>query len=126
MSQKNQQKASPGVLAINPAATQKAAPPPTPKGHSSKGNAPRLKLHVRRLPPGLTQAEFETTLGDCWKVGRGKVDWFLFKEGKVSTESVFRIDQRLYLYLTAASFLNFLAHRNHHVPEGRIYELPRQ
>ncbi|DAA74510.1 TPA_exp: putative Nonsense-mediated mRNA decay protein Upf3 [Trichophyton benhamiae CBS 112371] len=86
MSQKNQQKASPGVLAINPAATQKAAPPPTPKGHSSKGNAPRLKLHVRRLPPGLTQAEFETTLGDFWKVGRGKVDWFLFKEGKVSTD----------------------------------------
>ncbi|EZF29322.1 hypothetical protein H101_07002, partial [Trichophyton interdigitale H6] len=88
MSQKNQQKASPGVLAINPAATQRAAPPPTPssKGHSSKGNAPRLKLHVRRLPPGLTQAEFETALGDYWKVGRGKVDWFLFKEGKVSTD----------------------------------------
>lgn len=109
MSQKNQQKASsPGVLAINPAATQKAAPPPTPssKSHSSKGNAPRLKLHVRRLPPGLTQAEFETALGDYWKVGRGKVDWFLFKEGKVSTESVFHVDQGRYLCLTAVSFLS--------------------
>ncbi|EFQ97092.1 hypothetical protein MGYG_00135 [Nannizzia gypsea CBS 118893] len=87
MSQKAHQKASPGVLAINPSATQKAAPPPAPsKGHSSKGNAPRLKLHVRRLPPGLTQAEFESTLGDYWKVGQGKIDWFLFKEGKVSTD----------------------------------------
>ncbi|KAM5489362.1 hypothetical protein MaudMau93_003391 [Microsporum audouinii] len=93
MSQKPQPKASPGVLAINAAATQKAAPPPAPsKEHSSKANAPRLKLHVRRLPPGLTQAEFESALGDHWKAGRGKIDWFLFKEGKVSSESVFQLN----------------------------------
>ncbi|EEQ30146.1 conserved hypothetical protein [Microsporum canis CBS 113480] len=93
MSQKPQPKASPGVLAINAAATQKAAPPPAPsKEHSSKANAPRLKLHVRRLPPGLTQVEFESALGDHWKAGRGKIDWFLFKEGKVSSESVFQLN----------------------------------
>ncbi|KAK2848560.1 hypothetical protein FQN49_005603 [Arthroderma sp. PD_2] len=86
MSQKSHSKVSPGVLAINPSVTQKGTPPPTSRGHSSKANAPRLKLHVRRLPPGLTQTEFESCLGDHWAVGRGKIDWFLFKEGKVSTD----------------------------------------
>ncbi|KAF3490784.1 nonsense-mediated mRNA decay protein Upf3 [Arthroderma uncinatum] len=87
MSQKPHSKASPGVLAINPSATQKGAPATTSsRGHSSKANVPRLKLHVRRLPPGMTQGEFESALGDHWKVGRGKIDWFLFKEGKVSTD----------------------------------------
>lgn len=46
----------------------------------------KLKVIVRRLPPGLTELEFTTALGDDWKVGLGKVDWCLYKPGKDSTE----------------------------------------
>ena len=41
---------------------------------------------VRRLPPGLTQAEFESALGEDWKIGAGKVDWSVYKAGKISKE----------------------------------------
>lgn len=34
----------------------------------------------------MTQAEFISILGDQWAVGKGKVDWFYFVNGKVSTE----------------------------------------
>ncbi|KAM3424707.1 hypothetical protein BST61_g6694 [Cercospora zeina] len=63
-----------GVLPIN-AATRAAV--------SAKGPAPRLKLEVRRLPPGLTLSEFEEILGDEWKLGNGKVDWREYRQGKV-------------------------------------------
>lgn len=76
-------KPSAGVLPIPASATQK---PATPAKSTPKSPAPRLKLVVRRLPPGLTQTEFETCLGDEWKVGSGKVDWFQYKNGKVSRE----------------------------------------
>lgn len=77
-------KSTGGVLQIPAAATQKNASAPPKK--APKPAAPRLKLLVRRLPPGLTQAEFETALGSEWKVGGGKVDWFQYKPGKVSKE----------------------------------------
>lgn len=51
-----------------------------------RSNMPRLKLVVRRLPPGSTQEEFELSLGDEWKVGCGRVDWAVYKPGKVSKE----------------------------------------
>lgn len=75
-----------GVLQIPVSATQKGTPAPAPAKSAAKPAAPRLKLIVRRLPPGLTQAEFETNLGDDWKVGSGQVDWFQYKPGKVSKE----------------------------------------
>jgi regulator of nonsense transcripts 3 len=76
-----------GVLQIPVSATQKGSPAPAPATKSAaKPPAPRLKLIVRRLPPGLTQGEFETNLGDDWKVGSGQVDWFQYKPGKVSKE----------------------------------------
>ncbi|KAK4494777.1 hypothetical protein PRZ48_014133 [Zasmidium cellare] len=64
-----------GVLPVN-AATRAAA---------TKGPQPRLKLEVRRLPPGLTLTEFEEILGDEWKLGNGKVDWREYRQGKVKT-----------------------------------------
>lgn len=73
-------KPSGGLLPMPGSTPQKAPNPP------AKTAAPRLKLLIRRLPPGLTQAEFETALGDDWKIGGGKVDWFQYKEGKVSKE----------------------------------------
>ncbi|KAK4619041.1 hypothetical protein CLAFUW4_12427 [Fulvia fulva] len=70
---KNNDRAN-GVLPVT-AATRAAA--------TTKGPAPRLKLEIRRLPPGLTLTEFEETLGDEWKLGNGKVDWREYKQGKV-------------------------------------------
>ncbi|KAJ6105035.1 hypothetical protein N7486_003724 [Penicillium sp. IBT 16267x] len=72
-----------GLLQIPAAATQKTSGP-AKKAH--KPPAPRLKLLIRRLPPGLTQAELEGILGAEWKVGAGKVDWLQYKAGKVSKD----------------------------------------
>lgn len=72
-----------GVLPINPAATRK---PAAAQKSSSRTPGPRLRLIVRRLPPGLTEAEFWEGLGTEWQNGNGKVDWFAFKPGKVSRE----------------------------------------
>lgn len=47
---------------------------------------PSLKVVVRRLAPALTEAEFMKIIGEEWKVGAGRVDWFSYKPGKVSTE----------------------------------------
>src|SRR5215470_17383575 len=78
-----------GMLPIPAAVLQKQAPPNNaPRGPSKKAVAPRLKLIVRRLAPGLTQAEFEAHLGEEWKVGAGKVDCLLYRPGKVSKEYV--------------------------------------
>jgi hypothetical protein len=71
-----------GVLPVT--ALQKNAPASAPRG--PKTPAPRLKLICRRLPPGLTRAEFETLLGEEWKVGAGRVDWLNYRKGKVSKE----------------------------------------
>ncbi|ERF74376.1 hypothetical protein EPUS_02063 [Endocarpon pusillum Z07020] len=78
-----------GILAIPAAVTGKkastnssAAPKLSPRTGSQK-----LRLIVRRLPPGLTQAEFEVILGEEWRVGAGRVDWFAYKDGKISKDS---------------------------------------
>jgi len=65
-------------------------------GNATKPSAPkyvaaRLKVVVRRLAPGLSEEEFTAILGDEWKVGRGKVDWFCYEPGK---------DSKKYSYLT--------------------------
>lgn len=69
------------------ASRRSAAGPSTP---SMKTTAPKLRLIVRRLPPGLTQEEFEQTLGEEWRAGAGKVEWMAYKEGKVSKEYVWK------------------------------------
>ncbi len=74
-----------GVLSIPASATQKRSGVDS-EGLNSKPATTRLKIVIRRLPPGLTQAEFEEALGDDWRVNRGKVDWAVYKEGKVSKE----------------------------------------
>ena len=56
-----------------------------------KSTGPRLKVVIRRLAPGLTEAEFIKLLGDDWKLGQGRVDWFSYKQGKDSQEYVFAI-----------------------------------
>lgn len=86
MTQISDGKSTGGVLQIPAAATQKNASTASKK--APKPAAPRLKLLVRRLPPGLTQSEFENALGSEWMAGAGRVDWYQYKPGKVSKESV--------------------------------------
>ncbi|RYO13575.1 hypothetical protein AA0111_g12209 [Alternaria arborescens] len=61
-----------------------------PQAQTSRGPKaaqPRLKLICRRLPPGLTKAEFVEALGDEWKLGAGKIDWINYRKGKISTDA---------------------------------------
>ncbi|KAH7385798.1 hypothetical protein BKA66DRAFT_75887 [Pyrenochaeta sp. MPI-SDFR-AT-0127] len=72
-----------GVLPVS--ALHKNAPAQAPRG--PKAAQPRLKLICRRLPPGLTKAEFDGVLGDEWKPGTGKIDWLVYRKGKISTDA---------------------------------------
>jgi regulator of nonsense transcripts 3 len=68
-----------GVIAIS--ASQTSVNAAKPSAHRSTN---KLKVVVRRLPPGLTEEEFTTILGHSWKVGNGKVDWLSYEPGKDS------------------------------------------
>ncbi|KAB5582524.1 Smg-4/UPF3 family-domain-containing protein [Coniochaeta sp. 2T2.1] len=59
-----------------------------PSSKTSKAKAPAEgeKVVIRRLPPGLTEEEFHTILGDTWKSGNGKVGWFDYVKGKISND----------------------------------------
>lgn len=89
-----------GVLPVPAAALQKNTAHSNsngaPRAASNRSQQPRLKLVVRRLAPGLTQQEFELALGDEWKLGQGKVDWFTYKAGKISKEC----DHKPHCFLT--------------------------
>jgi regulator of nonsense transcripts 3 len=74
------------MLQIPASATKKPTITPRPSKTQGRTGLPKLRLIVRRLPPGLTEEEFQTALGDEWKVGAGKVDWAAYKEGKISKE----------------------------------------
>lgn len=71
-----------GVLPVTASPTAGNAQKPI----AGKPSNPKLKVIVRRLPPGLTEAEFLSIIGDDWRLGSGKVDWFLYKRGKDSKE----------------------------------------
>lgn len=78
-----------GVLPVSAAATKK------PFKQTPRAPAPRLRLILRRLPPGLTETEFWTLLGKEWHLGQGKVDWAAYKPGKLSKEYVVSLDPNL-------------------------------
>ncbi|KAL7933440.1 Smg-4/UPF3 family domain-containing protein [Trichoderma chlorosporum] len=63
--------------------TNDADPPKAPK---TKTPHEGEKVIIRRLPPGMTEAECVSILGSEWAVGNGKVDWFSYAPGKVSNE----------------------------------------
>jgi regulator of nonsense transcripts 3 len=87
--QKNPDRGS-GVLPIP--ASARAPPAPKPP-------AARLKLEIRRLPPGLTLSEFEETLGEEWKLGKGRVDWREYRQGKAKNVSKMPELSRCYVHL---------------------------
>ncbi|PQE28824.1 hypothetical protein CJF30_00003864 [Rutstroemia sp. NJR-2017a BBW] len=77
-----------------------------PKQSAMKPASPKTKVIVRRLAPGLTEAEFVSILGDEWKLGNGKIDWFQYKSGKESKDpSKPSRPSRAYLHLTSSDYL---------------------
>ncbi|GFF24495.1 regulator of nonsense transcripts 3A [Aspergillus lentulus] len=104
MTQISDGKSTGGVLQIPAAATQKNTS--TASRKAPKPPAPRLKLLVRRLPPGLTQSEFENALGSEWMVGAGKVDWYQYKPGKVSKDHAKPSrPSRAYIHVTSSEHI---------------------
>ncbi|PNS18758.1 hypothetical protein CAC42_5297 [Sphaceloma murrayae] len=77
-----------GIINVNPAAIQPQANKPSA----------RLKVLVRRLPPGLTQEEFQAAFGDEWKVGSGKVDWIEYRQGKIRSPGKQPEQSRCYVH----------------------------
>ncbi|CEJ91580.1 hypothetical protein VHEMI07282 [[Torrubiella] hemipterigena] len=64
------------------------------KDEAAKPRAPKpkpvldgCKVVVRRIPPSMTEAEFNTILGEPWQVGQGKVDWFSYAKGKIPSDT---------------------------------------
>lgn len=80
-----------GVNGVLPVAVLQKNAPAAQTSRGPKATQPRLKLICRRLPPGLTEGEFKAILGDEWKQGAGRVDWFKYKKGKITKEYVISI-----------------------------------
>ena len=89
-----------GVLQITAAQTAGTSA----KSPASKASGPRLKILIRRLPPGLTQVEFAKFLGEEWSLGRGRVDWLSYKPGKDSKEYVAKLKCVYFTKLILQSF----------------------
>jgi Smg-4/UPF3 family len=77
-----------GVLPINAAATRKINATQNQARGGQRQPAARLRLIIRRLPPGLAENEFWNALGEEWHLGKGKIDWAVYKDGKISKEYV--------------------------------------
>ncbi|EFX06355.1 nonsense-mediated mRNA decay protein [Grosmannia clavigera kw1407] len=80
-----------GVLPVPASATAvstvpRAAAADATKPVKAKTAVEGDKFVIRRLPPGLTEDEFFTILGDEWKQGRGRVGWLSFHAGKISKD----------------------------------------
>ncbi|RHZ46069.1 putative nonsense-mediated mRNA decay protein Upf3 [Aspergillus thermomutatus] len=104
MTQMSDSKSTGGVLQISAAATQKNASTASKRGPKPAG--PRLKLLVRRLPPGLSQSEFENALGSEWMAGAGRVDWYQYKPGKVSKDHAKPSrPSRAYIHVTSSEHI---------------------
>ncbi|KAG9247142.1 putative regulator of nonsense transcripts 3A [Calycina marina] len=70
----------------------------------------KLKAVVRKLSPGLTEDEFTKILGEEWKIGKGRVDWFKYKAGKDSKDlSKPSKPSRAYFHMTSQENMIALA-----------------
>lgn len=75
-----------GVLPIGPSQVQtQAQAADVSKSARAKTSAAQdgVKAKIRWLPPGLTEDEFLTILGDTWKLGKGKTSWFRYTAGHI-------------------------------------------
>ena len=89
----------PKVLARNADRQGGVLPVPAAARSAPKQPAARLKLEVRRLPPGLTLTEFEETLGDDWKLNNGKIDWREYRQGKVRAPGSGKVPEQSRCYV---------------------------
>ncbi|PHH69303.1 hypothetical protein CDD82_7854 [Ophiocordyceps australis] len=78
-----------------PTVKGKGSPETTKNASTSDGASRRAKtkaavdgakIVIRRLPPGMTEAEFTSILPPDYALGHGKVDWFSYRPGKVSVD----------------------------------------
>ncbi|KAL6719530.1 hypothetical protein ACLMJK_003771 [Lecanora helva] len=100
---------SSGVLSIPASATQQK-PKPQQEAHTTRASSARLKIIIRRLPPGLTQIEFEDALGIDWKFGQDKVDWGVYKAGKISKDPAKASrPSRAYFHVRKQEFISLLS-----------------
>ncbi|KAF4554803.1 Smg-4/UPF3-like protein [Elsinoe fawcettii] len=83
-----------GIINVNPATLQSPA-----------AKSARLKVVVRRLPPGLTREEFDVAFGDEWKVGAGKVDWIEYRPGKIRSPGKHPDQSRAYIHFNNESHI---------------------
>ncbi|KAI0181599.1 Smg-4/UPF3 family-domain-containing protein, partial [Hypoxylon sp. FL1284] len=78
----------------------------TPKAARAKDAPKGKKVVIRRLPPGMGQAEFWNILGDEWKAGQGKVGWMRYHDGEISQDPAeSSIPARCYLHLLRAEYV---------------------
>jgi regulator of nonsense transcripts 3 len=97
-----------GILQKGTSSNANAAQSSKPK----KDEGPRLKVVIRRLPPGLTENEYQSCVGSEWVLGQGKVDHYVWRSGKVSADpSKPSRPSRVYLHLTDENNLNELAEK---------------
>ncbi|KAH8597963.1 Smg-4/UPF3 family-domain-containing protein [Bisporella sp. PMI_857] len=97
-----------GLLPVTASQTASAAP----RAAAIKPPSQKLKVIVRRLPPGLTQNEFTAIIGEDWRLGQGKVDWFQYKPGKDSKDlSKPSKPSRAYFHITSQENLISLAEK---------------
>ncbi|KAI9687731.1 MAG: hypothetical protein M1822_001811 [Bathelium mastoideum] len=101
-----------GVLPISASTLQKNVGGKDASRRSAREQGPRLKVVIRRLPPGLTRDEFETALGDEWKRGGSKVDWVDYRDGRISKDLAKPSrPARAYFHLTGQHHLATLAEK---------------
>lgn len=94
-----------GVLPVTAAQTKKPV-----KQLQPQLPAPRLRLIIRRLPPGLTETEFWNCLGTEWQANQGKIDVAAFKPGKISRDlAKSSKPARAYLKVKDAAYIQVLS-----------------
>lgn len=73
-----------GVIPVS--SQQSTTTTEAPKSNRSRAAVEGHKVVIRRLPPGLTEEELWSKLGDEWKAGQGLTSWHNYEPGKIQTE----------------------------------------
>ncbi|KAF6830122.1 nonsense-mediated mRNA decay protein [Colletotrichum plurivorum] len=96
-----------GVIAVS---GQQGTATEAPKSSRSRAPVEGHKVVIRRLPPGLTEEELWSKLGEEWKAGQGLVSWHNFEPGKIQTDPA-KISKpaRLYLHVLKRENLSNLS-----------------
>ncbi|KAF6810989.1 nonsense-mediated mRNA decay protein [Colletotrichum musicola] len=96
-----------GVIAVS---GQQSTATEAPKSSRSRAPVEGHKVVIRRLPPGLTEEELWSKLGEEWKAGQGLASWHNYEPGKIQTDPA-KISKpaRLYLHVLKRENLSNLS-----------------